>query len=172
MSFVRKNRLPEGAVYELLSSPRRRELLRQLPSSEWMTLKELSESVAAAEAAVSPAPRDLRSTVYTSLYQTHVPRLQDAGVVEFDPTERRVRVVNARGVDLYMDYVTRYGVTWGELYQWVGVVGLSAVIGSLADLPGLATVDPLLWASGSLAAIAGISIAQLSRPMRRLFGGL
>lgn len=170
MSFVRKNRLPEGAVYELLSSPRRRELLRQLPQSDWMTLNELSEAVAAAEAAVSPAPRDLRSTVYTSLYQTHVPRLQDAGVVEFDPVERRVRVVNARGVGLYMDHVTRYGVTWGELYQSIGAVGLSAVIGSLAELPGLAAVDPLLWASGSLVAIAGVSIAQLLKPVRRLFG--
>lgn len=169
MSLFRETRLPEGEVYELLSNPRRRELLRRLPVDEWVGLHELSTQVAAAETDTDPenVPRAVRETVYVSLYQTHVPRLCDLGVMEFDAERRRVRLVDRRGVELYMDRVTRHGVTWGEVFRWTGTVGLTGVVASLAGVPLAAALDPLLWASGALAVIATASVAQLARSLRR-----
>lgn len=167
MPLFRETRLPEAEVYELLSNPRRRELLRQLSADEWVGLRELSEQIAAAEVDATSAPRAVRETVYVSLYQTHVPRLCALGVLEYDPDARRVRLVDRRGVGLYMDRVTRYGVTWGEVFRWTGTVGLTGVVASLAELPIAGAADPLLWASGALAVIATGSIAQLLRSFRR-----
>jgi hypothetical protein len=167
MSLFRETRLPEPEVYDLLSNPRRRELLRRLPADEWIGLRELSEQVAAAERGTEEVPRAVRETVYVSLYQTHVPRLCALGVLEFDPEGRRVRLVDRRGVGLYMDRVTRHGVTWGEVFRWTGTVGLTGVVASLADVPVANAVDPLLWASGALAVIATASVAQLARSIRR-----
>lgn len=167
MSLFRETRLPEAEVYELLSNPRRRELLRQLPADEWVSLREVSERIAAAETGTLDVPRAVRETVYVSLYQTHVPRLCELGVMEFDREERRVRLIDRRGVGLYMDRVTRHGVTWGEVFRWTGTIGLTAVVASLAEVPVVNAVDPLLWASGALAAIATASVAQLARSFRR-----
>ena len=87
--------------------------------------------------------------------------------MEFDREERRVRLIDRRGVGLYMDRVTRHGVTWGEVFRWTGTIGLTAVVASLAEVPVVNAVDPLLWASGALAAIATASVAQLARSFRR-----
>jgi hypothetical protein len=169
MSLFRETRLPEAEVYELLSNPRRRELLRRLPVDEWVGLHELSAQVAAAETGTTETevPRAVRETVYVSLYQTHVPRLCDLGVMEFDAEARRVRLLDRRGVGLYMDRVTRHGVTWGEVFRWTGTVGLTGVVASLADVPVASAVDPLLWASAALGVIATASVAQLVRSLRR-----
>ena len=83
----RKNALPESTIYEILSNGRRRETIQHLTersSVETIGLHELSEAVATAESGVSPPPRALRESVYGSLHQTHLPKLEELGVVTYD----------------------------------------------------------------------------------------
>lgn len=73
-------------VYSALSHPRRRYLMYALAeNSEW-TLNDLATKLVAweegiDEAAVEPHQRDQR---YVSLYHTHVPKLVEEGVIEYD----------------------------------------------------------------------------------------
>jgi hypothetical protein len=53
------------------------------------------------------------------------------------------------------------GVTWGEYYRALGILGLCAVVGSLASLPGLAALDPLVFATVALTLFALSTVYQL-----------
>lgn len=157
--------LPEADVYEILSNPRRREVIRHLTDvarGRPVSLRELSTAIATHETGESPPPRAVRESVYNSLHQTHLPKLDELGVVRYDRDARTVDVRgNARIVDRYMEATTPYGFTWEEHYRALGIVGLVAVVAALAEVPLVAAVDPLLWASGFLVAFALSATYQL-----------
>ncbi|WP_053947075.1 DUF7344 domain-containing protein [Halolamina sediminis] len=162
---LRRNTLPESEIYEILANRRRRETLHQLADGAIPTtigLRELSEAVAAAEAGTSPPPRALRESVYSSLHQTHLPKLDELGVVCYDRESAEVSLrPRASDVNVYMSVATPYGVTWDEYYRALAAVALTFVVTSMADVPVVSAVDPLLWASGSLLVLAASVAVQL-----------
>lgn len=162
--MFRTNTLSEGDIYEILSNSRRRETLRHLTATRdcSITLRELSAGIAATETGQSPPPSAARESVRSSLHQTHLPKLTELGVVNYDRDARTVTLCDhARDVDHYMTVVTPYGLTWAELYQSLGVVSLLLVLASLLEAPLVGAIDPLLWVSSSLAAFATAITTQL-----------
>lgn len=165
MGLFRTETLSEGTIYEILANRRRRETIRHLTieaSGEPTSLRTLSEKIATSETGESPPPSSARESVYNSLHQTHLPKLEELGVVRYDRDAREVYPSErARDVDQYMEVVTSHGITWGELYRSLGVASLTLVVWSLVGLPVVSAVDPLLWASGSLALFAVLVTYQL-----------
>lgn len=87
----------EDEVYEVLGSPRRRLVLGYLAAlDEPAHLHELSRAIAAFESDVPPEDvgRDGIQRIYVSLYQTHIPTLEAAGLVEYDDQERFVHLLD------------------------------------------------------------------------------
>jgi DNA-binding transcriptional ArsR family regulator len=84
-------------VFTLLSNSRRRRVVRLLADADGeMTISELSERIAAAEEGVDrdDLSSSDRKRVYISLYQTHLPKLEEHDAVSMDDdgvvtTERR-----------------------------------------------------------------------------------
>lgn len=88
--------LSTGDIHFTLSNCRRRFLLRYLSRQESTTVKELSRAIAAWENE-TPAEElsyDERKTVYTALLQTHLPKLDEMGLVEYDASRKRVRLTD------------------------------------------------------------------------------
>lgn len=86
---------PDGA-FETLADRRRRSVLHCLTEYENpMALADLAEEVAASEndAPVDEIGAEEVESVYVSLYHVHVPKLEDAAVVRYDPDEDTVRLV-------------------------------------------------------------------------------
>jgi hypothetical protein len=152
--MFRSETLPEGEIFEILANRRRRETIRHLSvdaDGRARSLKRLSEEIATRETGQSPPPRAVRESVYNSLHQTHLPKLEELGVVTYDREAREVRLrERARDVNVYMEVITDYGVTWSEVYRTLGVVALTVVVAALAEIPWVGAVDPLLWATGFL----------------------
>lgn len=76
--------LSRDTVFELLASGRRRAVLRRLDGDEGaVPLPELVAAVVAREASVEFTP-DQHERVAVSLEHVHLPKLDDAGVIEYD----------------------------------------------------------------------------------------
>ncbi|MFB6069130.1 MAG: hypothetical protein ABEJ90_04305 [Halobacterium sp.] len=161
--FTRSRVLPETEIHDILRNERRRRVLEHLQESVGsVTLRELAETIAANEAGESPPPRQLRESVYNSLHQTHLPKLDSEGVVDYDQHRKTVALEEpAREVNLYMEVVTKYGVTWADYYRTLATVSLALVVASHQHLPVVDLVPPLLLASVSLAVIAVSTAYQM-----------
>jgi len=132
-------------VFDLLSNRRRRFALhvckRREPPVE---LGELADQIAAWERDKCPAEvsYDERRSVYSALQQTHLPAMEDAGVVELDRSAVELTGA-AEELDIYLDIVPENSIPWAEYYLGLSVVGLlfaAGVGGGLFPVPG-----PALW---------------------------
>jgi DNA-binding transcriptional ArsR family regulator len=160
---LRNDVLPAEQVYAVLANERRRRALEQLGSvGGVVTVHELSTLVAGRETGESPPPKRCRESVYTSLVQTHLPKLEELGVVEYDRETQTIELSrHARDVSLYTEIVAKGGVTWSELYRALGVASLTVVLAALLGVPLVSAVDPVLWTSLSLGAFALTGAYQL-----------
>ena len=87
--------LGEDRVYGLLSASRRRVLLRYLDrNGGHATFADATRAVAIAEGADADAAPSEYKHVYVSLYQSHVPKLVEAGVVDHDREEKTLTLTD------------------------------------------------------------------------------
>lgn len=118
--------LSQDTVFELLSSPRRRYVLYLLrEAGEPVELTTLAEQVAAweNETDIDDITEQERKRVYVSLYQTHIPRLDDAGIVEYDKETGMVALAaEATGIDAYLDS-SNDDVPWEWIYLSLAAAG-------------------------------------------------
>jgi len=141
--------LSETQIHNVLRNNRRRKVLRQLQQHVGtLTVRELSEAIAAAETGQSPPPRNIRDSVYNSLNQTHLPKLDALGILDYDQDRKTVAVQSGvREVSLYMEVVTPYGITWAEYYQLLLLTALLAIIATEIGAPLFSAISPLLMCS-------------------------
>jgi hypothetical protein len=141
--------LPETEIHDLLRNERRRQVIKHLQNTVGeTTLRDLSETIAEHETDESPPPKNIRNSVYNSLHQTHLPKLDRRGIVEYDSDRKTIQLTeNARSVDVYMEIVTSYGITWSEFYSLLGTLSLLILLGAHIGVPLVSAVDPILWIS-------------------------
>ena len=79
-------------VYNLLKVPRRRQVLHVLLQSETpLSLDTLAKRVEERERLdPSEMPRSPEMQIARTLHRSHLPHLDDAGVIDYDPTEQEV----------------------------------------------------------------------------------
>lgn len=121
-------------VFTILSNRRRRYVLHYLKQRDApVSIRELSETVAAWENgpdAETVTPKE-RKRVYTALHQSHLPKMDRAGVVRYDPDRGTVELTDAiDAFDIYLDVVPTSDLNWGEFYLGLGAIGtaLGAVV--------------------------------------------
>ncbi|MCL9817826.1 DUF7344 domain-containing protein [Natronocalculus amylovorans] len=155
--------ISELQIHTILANERRQVALDQLRMGRGpIAVRELSHYIAEVESGLSPPPKPLRESVYSSLVQTHLPTLHEAGVVVYDCDLKEVTLSShARSIQVYQDIFAIGEFTWADLYRGVGLVGFLAILGSLLDAPGVSVIDPLLWTSFSLFLLATVSVYQL-----------
>jgi hypothetical protein len=167
---VRESTLAPVAIHDILSNSRRRAVLTYLKSKQGtQDVRDLASHIAERESGVSPPPGDVRKSVYNSLLQTHLPKLDRENVVEYDKDRKTVTVSeSARDVDVYMELVTPYGITWSEYYRLLAVLSMVTVVAVHVDVPGLAALDPLVVPVLALVAI-GLSTGYQLWSRRSLY---
>ncbi|WP_435102378.1 DUF7344 domain-containing protein [Halarchaeum sp. P4] len=149
--------VPRGEIFDLLSNQRRRHTLHYLRREERpVELRELSEQLSAWENDVSrdAVTHKQRKRVYTALRQTHLPKLDDADIVNFDKNRGVVEPGNLEDVELYLDVVPEHEIKRSEFY-----LGLSAISAALLTVVHLNIVpfDALpmgVWAAIIVTAFA------------------
>src|SRR6056297_2724022 len=147
----------EADIHDVLRNDRRRMVLEALgDADEAVTARQLSEAIAARESGSDPPPRDVRRSVYISLQQTHLPKLDGLDIVDYDDATREVRPGdNAAEVGVYMEVVPRYGLSFAEFHAGLGALGALLVVAAAVGVPALSAVSPVAWAVVGFVAITG-----------------
>lgn len=139
--------LTQDVVFDILSSPRRRYVLYYLrQADEPVALNELSEQVAAweNETDVEKLSDQERKRVYVSLYQTHIPKLDSIGIIEYDQESGLIELTSqAHEVDDYLTE-TSQPIPWQQFYLALAVI--SAVLLALVwlEVSVFATIPALV----------------------------
>lgn len=127
---------PREVMFDLLGNARRRRVLRHLLNDSTITLTNLSARIAAWEndTTVDDVTSRQRKQVYSSLYQTHIPRLSDRGLVEYDADERVVELTGdpaylRRFLDVKAPQQGSGLRQWSRYFLWTAVVGSAVIAG-------------------------------------------
>jgi len=121
------------AIFEVLSNRRRRYVLhylKQLEDGEAAPLSAIASHVAAWEQGqeVPDITYEDRKSVQTSLYQTHLPKLAEKNLIEYDPESKLVtRRETSDTIEVYLEKVAEEELPWSTVF-----VGLSGTICLLA----------------------------------------
>ncbi|QLG48553.1 DUF7344 domain-containing protein [Natrinema halophilum] len=160
--------LTQAELFDVFSNARRRRAVQYLKRQGCTCdLAPLVEQVAAWEndTDTDNVTRTQRRRVYISLYQTHLPMLEDHGIVDWDPDGHKIELLpNEDRFEPYLDRRLEDQQPWHQLYA--SVTGLGIVAFGLSSL----AVGPLTTALAPAVAVAlcfvvlGLAAAQyLSR---------
>lgn len=172
----RGGELSLDATFATLSNRRRREVLRYLKVNPGETsVRTLSERIAARENGVdlSEVTYRQRKRVYTSLHQTHLPKLADCGFIEYEPHRGRVALTPAAAeLDVYLEAVEKHELPWSEYYLGLGAVALATTTAfALGALPAGFVTGTTLAAVVSLVLFLSALVHVVSGRRMRLEAG-
>jgi len=136
--------LSQDVIFDVLSSSRRRYVLYYLSQHEQpVELPSLAEEVAAweTESAVDELSSQERKRVYVSLYQTHIPKLEEVGLVDYDQDSGEVSLTEQSAQ--IQGFLREPASARGRLTNLAVVVGLSlaVLLGGIVLIP---TIEPSL----------------------------
>ena len=112
------------------------------------------------ETTVEEVTDEERQRVYISLYQTHLPKLESAGLVQYDEEERNVTLVSDvadRGFFWMQPEATR---SWTRYYGTLGVLGWVLIVGLWTGLP---VFTLLSWAAVAIFVSTALLVLVLAQ---------
>jgi len=154
----------EDELFEVLSNSRRRYAVHAIKREDGVTeVGDLAEQVAAweYETDVEGVSYDERKRVYTALQQSHLPKMDEADIVEYDKNRGVVEPTPALGdVDVYLDVVRGREIPWSEYYLGLSGVAAALMAAVWVDAFPFALLPDIAWGVAVVAAFATSSAAH------------
>ncbi|MFC4541921.1 hypothetical protein ACFO5R_08270 [Halosolutus amylolyticus] len=139
--------LSQEVAFEMLSCRRRRYVIHCLKQRGGaVELRDLVTQVAAWENEVAPevVTYEQRMRVYTALRQSHLPKLDDGGIVTFEEHRGTIALTDAAAeLEVYLDVVPHEDIPWSKYYAGLGILSLGFVGTLWIGLPPFSFVAPL-----------------------------
>lgn len=167
--------IADDELYEVLANQRRRFAVHLLKREEQrMEIGEMAEQIAAWEndADLAEITGNERKRVYTALQQSHLPKMDRAGVVEFNKDRGVVEPTPAlENVDLYMDVVEGKEIPWSLYYVGLSGVALALVFAVWVGAWPFLLLPDLAWTLAIAVGFAFSSIAHMYYTREMKVGG-
>jgi len=152
---ARESELSRNDIFDLLSNRRRRFVLHALKRmKELVELAELSTYVAAWETETEPEEidREDRRSVYVTLRRTHLPKLDEKNVIQFDESENTVQSTELLdNIEVHTEVLHEKEISWSLYYLGLaGVCGL-LLVAVITEAPLFDLFEPIhvgLFAAG------------------------
>jgi len=161
--------IDRNEIFDLLSNHRRRYVIHYCMSTdeEAVELSDLAEQITAWEQDkdVTEITSGERKTVYTSLQQTHLPRLERAGMITFESGTVEL-TDEVRRLGIYLDIVPENTIPWGAYYLGLSLLA-GLIVGALwIGLLPANPVSPLIYLTGTVL-VFGVSAAYHAYTTRK-----
>ena len=156
--------LTQNEAYDLLSNPRRRFVISHLRQhGDPMSVSDLSDAVAAWEndQPVEDLTDRQVKRVYVSLYQTHLPKLKEAGLLHYDQETGVVSSTSAVDeLDNYMPQSDTADRRWPLVYAGIAVTALTVYLLVIVAIPGEAGAVTELFGLLTIGVFAVVAVAH------------
>ncbi|WP_458187825.1 DUF7344 domain-containing protein [Haladaptatus sp. NG-WS-4] len=168
--------LTKDKIFHILQTQRRRDALRYLKENDGpVEMRDLAEQVAAWEndTTLQALASDERQRVYIALYQSHLPKLDKEGIIEYNQSRGVVeRGPLAEQFDPYLETpssddtddadveVETDDERWFNYYRWATAASAGTFAGAWMNFPVLSTAPSYVLGAFVVALYATISAAQ------------
>ncbi|MFC4357793.1 ArsR family transcriptional regulator [Halobium salinum] len=161
--------LSKDEIFYLLKNRRRRDIVRYLMDNDGTaTLSELAEHIAAWEndIEVQALNSGQRKRVYVALYQTHLPKLAENGIIEYERNRGDVELTeNAELLKTYLEDDESERDPWSKRYAALSVTGALSIglltVGGVSLGVSMTQFTVLLTAAFLVASLAHTYEARL-----------
>jgi len=143
--------LSNEEIFDVLQNERRRHVLQYLRRNGGpVSLGDLADHVAAEE--YDCTPEDVtsaqRKRVYTTLQQSHLPQMDEVGIVDYDSDEGVIATTEqTEELTVYLEIVPEGEFPWREFYLSFGAISLAIVTVLWAGVYPFTVIPPLVWAT-------------------------
>jgi hypothetical protein len=169
--------LPVDEIFHILQNERRRMVLEYLQEAgESVRMRDVAEQVAAWEngTTVEELSSDERQRVYIPLYQSHLPKLDKAGIIDY---QQNRGIVERRPLAKQLDYYLNADSNrrsdeepeptgeggWDDYYIGAAGVGAVLLLGAVLELPLFSIITGIGLSALILLMFTGLTIGQYVR---------
>jgi len=143
--------LSNDEIFDVLQNERRRHVLQYLRQHGGpVSLGDLSSHVASAEydCSTGDVSSKQRKRVYTTLQQSHLPRMDKTGIIAYDSDDGIIETTpQTEELTVYLEIVPQGEFPWREYYLSFGAISLAIVVVLWAGVYPFTLISPLVWAT-------------------------
>jgi hypothetical protein len=143
--------LSNEEIFDVLQNERRRHVLQYLREHGGpVSLGDLADHVAAAEydCSCEEVTSAQRKRVYTTLQQSHLPQMDEVGIVDYDSDEGVITTTDqTEELTVYLEIVPQGEFPWREYYLSFGAISLAVVTVLWAGVYPFTLIPHLVWAT-------------------------
>lgn len=160
--------LTKNEIFDLLRNQRRRFVLHYLKTrestDESVELGDLATVVAAWENAIHPSEVSSaqRKRVYTTLQQSHLPKMDEVGIIDFDSSRGVITPTEyVNDLTIYLEIVPDHEFAWHEYYLGLGAVCTALMAAVWVGIFPFTFAPPIIWGtviSAAITASAGVHL--------------
>ena len=156
--------LPDAEICDLLSNDRRRETIDILldTDADQLELRDLAGKIAARECENGEPERQHEQSVYVSLHQTHLPKLDNCDLIEYDDDRKAVALTDEdHPVIEQLTHQPNHYERVKQTAAFAGVIGVFIVSGALFGLIDLCTTVIPVYLLLSIVALYAAGIMHI-----------
>lgn len=146
-STTRDASLSEETTFKVLSNRRRRFAIHAIKRADGVIeVAELSERITAWEHGIDPdnVQYEDRRTIHTTLTRTHLPMLDEIGVIEYDAEANLVEPTAAlEDLEIYIEVLRGKEIPWSQYYLGLSVLAAVVLVAVAVEAPLFAALEPL-----------------------------
>ncbi|WP_435335459.1 DUF7344 domain-containing protein [Haloarchaeobius sp. TZWWS8] len=141
--------LSKGEIFDVLRNQRRRFVLQYLKRRDGpVELGDLATQVAAWEyhTPCEDVTSEQRKRVYTTLQQTHLPRMSEANIIQYDSDEGLIEPTpRSRDLSIYLEIVPGSELPWREYYLSLGAVSTALCVAVWFGVYPFTVIPDIAW---------------------------
>jgi predicted transcriptional regulator len=123
LEIEQKPTINKSDIFSVLQNERRRMMLEILHKDGPKSLRDISEAIARIESNSNEPVSNVRKSIYVSMLQTHVPKMENMGIIAYNRNSDRLELTPAaKGVTYYLETVTKGDIPWSHFYLGFSIV--------------------------------------------------
>ncbi len=132
LEIEQKPAINKSDIFSVLQNERRRMMLEILHKDGPKSLRDISEAIARVESNSNEPVSNVRKSIYVSMLQTHLPKMENMGIIAYNRDSDRLELTPAaEGVTFYLETVKKGDIPCSHfllLFSIVSFIGTILIV--------------------------------------------